>query len=265
MDLKKLLEGVERAARHAGKIMLEARNVGNTVSEKEGHANFVTEYDKRVQEYLFREMMRLLPGARMVGEEEGADAFSDLDGYAFCIDPIDGTLNFIAGYFPSVTSIALLEDGRPLLGVVYNPYADEMFSAIRGGGAWRNGHAIVSSEAPLARSLTLFGTAPYNPELNQITGDLCVEYLSRSEDLRRSGSAAWDLCCVACGQAGLFYEVNLHLWDYAAAGLICEEAGCVLSDMRGAPLRFDVVTSSVIVASRGVSAEDYLPRKPFEI
>lgn len=260
MNPKQVLEGAALAARQAGKIILEARDIGSTVSEKEGHANFVTEYDKRVQEYLFREMMRLLPGARLIGEEEGADAFSDLDGYAFCIDPIDGTTNFIAGYRPSVTSIALLEDGRPLLGVVYNPYTDELFSALRGGGAWRNGKPVISSELPLSRSLVLFGTSPYHPELNRRTGDLCAQYLSRCVDLRRSGSAVWDLCCVACGQAGLFFEASLRLWDYAAAGLICQEAGCLLTDMTGAPLRFDVLASSCMAASRGVRKEDYLPR-----
>ena len=260
MDLKKVLEGIERAARHAGKIMLEARDIGSSVSEKEGHANFVTTYDKRVQEYLFREMLRLVPGARLIGEEDGADTFSDMDGYAFCIDPIDGTLNFITGYRPSVTSIALLEDGRPLLGVVFNPYTDEMFSAARGGGAWRNGKPIVSSSAPLIRSLTMFGTSLYNPELAQATVKACADYLVRSADLRRSGSAAYDLCSVACGAAGLFFEAHLYLWDYAASGLICEEAGCVLTDLNGAPLRFDVKESSCVAASRGVAKEDYLPR-----
>lgn len=260
MDLKKVLEGVERAARHAGKIMLEAREIGNTISEKEGHANFVTEYDKRVQEYLFHEMLRLVPGARLIGEEDGADSFSELDGFAFCIDPIDGTLNFITGYRPSVTSIALLEDGRPLLGVVYNPYTDEMFSGMHKGGAWKNGKPIISSNAPLIRSITMFGTALYNPELAKATVGMCADYLVRSADLRRSGSAAYDLCSVACGTAGLFFEAHLYLWDYAAAGLICEEAGCVLTDIYGNSLRFDVRESSCIAASRGVAKDDYLPQ-----
>ena len=259
MDLKKVLEGMERAARHAGKIMLEARDIRGTVSEKAGHGNFVTEYDRRVQEYLFREVTRLVPQARLIGEEDGADAFSDVDGYAFCIDPIDGTMNFITGYRPSVTSIALLEDGKPLAGVVYNPYWDEMFTAARGQGAWRNGRPVISSRDPLSKSITMFGTALYNLELLEQTETMWRKYMTESADLRRSGSAAYDLCCVASGSAGLFFEAHLYLWDYAAAGLVCSEAGCTLTDVYGAPLRFDVRESSVLVASRGVAEEDYLP------
>lgn len=262
MDIEKLLSGVEAAAREAGRIMLDAEDIRGTVTQKEGHANFVTAYDKRVQEYLFGALSALLPEARFIGEEDGADVFTEADrhGFAFCVDPIDGTTNFMTGWRPSVTSIALLRDGEPFLGVVYNPYQDMLFAAARGKGAFLNGAPIRSSDEPLERSLVAFGTAPYQPELAERTFALCAEYLPRCIDLRRSGSAAWDLCCAAMGTVGLFYEMRLQLWDYAAAGFIAQEAGCRLTDMDGAPLPWDG-PSSVLCASRGVKRKDYFPRR----
>lgn len=255
-----LLTGIEAAARTAGRIMLEAGNIRASVTAKEGHANFVTAYDKRVQAYLFDALGALLPEAKFIGEEDGADTFTDEDrrGYAFCVDPIDGTTNFMTGFRPSVTSIALLRDGAPYLGVVFNPYWDMLFAGIKDGGAFLNGAPIRSSEEPLARSLVSFGTAPYNPELADQTFALCAHYLPRCIDLRRSGAAAWGLCSVAMGSIGLFYEMRLQLWDYAAAGLVAAEAGCRLSALDGSPLTWDG-PSSMICASQGVAKENYFP------
>ena len=260
MNTQELLAGVEAAARAAGRIMLEAEDIRANTMKKEGHSNFVTAYDKRVQAFLFDALGKLLPEAKFIGEEDGADAFTDEDrrGYAFCVDPIDGTTNFVTGFRPSVTSIALLRDGAPYLGVVYNPYADLMFTAVRGEGAFCNGRRIQSSAEPLSNSLVMFGTAAYNPELNARTLALCADYLPRCIDLRRTGTAAWDLCNLAMGTIGLFFEANLQLWDFAAAGLIATEALCRLTDLDGKPLSWNG-PSSILCASQGVAKEDYLP------
>ena len=259
-DDQSLLCGIECAAREAGKMMLRATHMRASASAKEGHANYVTFYDKKIQKYLFSALEKLLPEAGFIGEEEGADAFTEADrhGYAFCIDPIDGTTNFMTGWRPSVTSIALLRDGRPFLGAVYNPYQDMMFTAAAGGGACLNGKPICSSPEPLSRSLVCFGTAPYAPEMAERTFALCASYLPRCIDLRRSGSAAWDLCTVAMGVTGLFFEMQLQLWDYAAAGLIAQEALCQLTTMEGGAIPWDA-PSSMVCASQGVAKEDYLP------
>ena len=261
MTMEKLLEGMQAAARHAGHIMLEAEEIERAVHNKEGHGNFVTEYDQRVQKALFEELGALLPDAHFIGEEEGQDRFVDDDrkGWAFCIDPIDGTTNFIKGYRPSVTSIGLLRDGKPFMGVVYCPYWDEMFVGWQGHGAFRNGTRIVSSDHPLEESLVLLGTSPYHPQIAEKTMMLGAQYLRRALDLRRSGSAAWDLCSVASGTAGLFFEMHLGLWDFAAGAVIAEEAGCVITDMVGNPLTYDG-PSSVLCASRGVAGGEYLPK-----
>ena len=261
MEPLELLKGVEAAARGAGQLMLSADHIADSVTDKAGHANFVTKYDKKVQAYLFESLASLLPQARFIGEEDGADTFTpeDASGFAFCIDPIDGTTNFLTGYRPSVTSIGLLKDGQPYLGVVYNPYQDMMFSALQGKGATLNGAPIHSSNAPLNRSVVSFGTAPYYAELQDRTFQLCKHYLGRCIDLRRSGAAAWDLCTVAMGVSGLFFEMKLGLWDYAAAALIAAEAGCVLTDLEGGPLPFNG-PSSMLCASAGVAKEDYFPQ-----
>ena len=261
MQTQTILDGVVCAAREAGRIMLEADDVRTDLTTKAGHGNFVTAYDRRVQAYLAGALRTLLPEARFIGEEDGADAVPEAGwrGYAFCVDPIDGTTNFVTGFRPSVTSIALLRDGAPYLAAVYNPYADLMLTAVRGEGARCNGAPIRSSAEPLANSLALFGTAAYNPELNARTVALCADYLPRCLDLRRTGTAAWDLCSVAMGTVGLFFELRLQLWDFAAAGLIAQEAGCRLTDLDGAPLAWNG-PSSILCASRGVAREDYFPR-----
>ena len=250
---------IGEAARAAGRIMLEARDIRSRASGKEGHANFVTEYDRQVQDMLFARLSKIVPEAAFIGEENGADRVGEdsRTGYAFCVDPIDGTSNFMTGYRPSMTSIALMKDGRPYIGVVYNPYADLMFTAVKGQGAFENGMRILSSPEPLSGSLVSFGTSPYNSEYTEKTFDMCRYYLPRCIDLRRSGSAAWDLAMLARGDTGLFFECSLGLWDFAAPGLIATEAGCVLTDIEGKELSWRG-RSSVMCASRGVAREDYL-------
>lgn len=261
MDTEKLLAGIEAAARRAGAIMLSASDIERKTSEKEGHGNFVTEYDKKIQAFLFDALREVLPEANFLGEEEGAGNFREeyRKGYLFVIDPIDGTANFLSGFRPSVTSIALLKDGEPFLGVVYDPYDDLMFTAQRGKGAFRNGERIHSLEKDLAHSLVDFGTAPYYPELQDLTFALARRYMTLGMDIRHAGTAAWDLCLMAQGSIGIFYELKLEVWDFAAGALIAEEAGCKVTDAAGLPLTYDRKTS-VMAASAGVAREGhYLP------
>lgn len=256
-----LLKRIEETARQAGQIMLTAENIDAMTDEKTGHANFVTKYDRKVQEFLFAELARILPEASFVGEEEDAQSFREeyRRGYAFVIDPIDGTTNFIKAYRPSVTSIGLLLDGEPYIGVIYNPYDDIMYSAKRGKCVLKNGTPIHSSDEPLERSIFSMGSAPYYEDLTARSFWIGEEYLHRTVDMRRSGSAAWDLCLLAEGVTGLFYELRLGLWDFAAGAVIATEAGCVLTDIDGNPLTYDG-PSSVLAVSAGVAKEDYLPR-----
>lgn len=237
--------------KEAGNIMLTA--VRPKIMEKGGHANFCTETDEKIQRFLMERLKAVLPDAEFLGEEDSQDEFSAKmkSGYCFVIDPIDGTSNFIYGYRPSVISVGLLKDGRPYMAVVYNPYEDMMFSATAGIGAYMNGDRIMSSEAPLCDSLALFGTSPYYDELRDRSFDIAKRLLPLCVDLRRSGTAAWDMCCVALGRCGLYFELKLQLWDYAAAALIAMEAGCSVTDVNGNPLSF-TGASSALCMSRGV-------------
>ncbi len=245
------IEDIMEAAKEAGQIMITAERP--RVMEKSGHANFCTETDEKIQAFLMAKLAELIPEASFLGEEDGQDVFTSKmsKGYCFVIDPIDGTSNFIYAYRPSVVSIALLKDGRPYMAVIYNPYDDMLFSAAAGDGAYMNGERIMSSDAPLADSLTVFGTAPYYTGLQDRTFEIAGKLLPLCVDLRRSGTAAWDMCCVAMGRCSLYFELKIQLWDYAAAALIAEEAGCTVTDTEGYPLSYKGATA-VICRARGV-------------
>ncbi|MCR5251466.1 MAG: inositol monophosphatase [Lachnospiraceae bacterium] len=247
MTIERMIEAVKEA----GGIMLSAKRP--RIMEKEGHANFCTETDEKIQAFLIRRLKELFPEAEFLGEEDGQDVFSSKmgSGYCFVIDPIDGTSNFIYEYRPSVISVGLLKDGKPYMAVVYDPYDELTFSAVVGQGAYRNGERIMSSDAPLKDSLAVFGTAPYYAELQDRTFEIARKLLPSCVDLRRSGTAAWDMCCVAMGRCGLYFELKIQLWDYAAAALIAQEAGCTLSDIEGKPLSYAGATS-VLCRARGV-------------
>lgn len=236
--LKELSEKIEAVVKEAGKILTGAVHVEETVEEKSGRANFVTAYDKKVQEFLFKELARVLPEAVFIGEEEEEHAALP-EGYAFIIDPIDGTTNFMKGYCVSCISVGLLKSGKPVIGIVYNPYLDELFCGLRGKGAWCNGKPIHVSEHELGEGLVLFGTAPYNEELAERSFKYAYELFTRSLDVRRSGSAAIDLCNIACGRAELYFELLLSPWDYAAGSLILTEAGGRILNTEGKELTFD--------------------------
>ena len=261
MQTEQLLHEITEAARGAGKIMLEAEHIEDHIDVKSGHANFATEYDSRVQEYLIGRLSGVLPGAHFLGEEEGQESWKPEyeTGYTFVIDPIDGTSNFMKGLRNSVTSIGLLLDGEPYIGVIYHPYYDEIYTAVKGQGAFCNGKPVHSSKMPMDKSLVMFGTCPYYPELVDTTFCLAKYYLPKCIDLRRYGSAAWDMCLCASGRIGMYFEMRLSVWDYAAAALIAGEAGCTVTAIDGSPLSYRG-SSSAICAGEGVAAAGgYLP------
>lgn len=257
-----LLPAIERIAREAGQIYLNAAHVEDFVSSKGNIANLVTEYDKKVQIFLENELLKLLPDAHFLGEENGEDIFKTEygSGWLFILDPIDGTSNFITGYAPSVTSIGLFRDGAPYIGVVYCPRMDELFSAELGRGAFLNGRPIHSSRQDLSHNLVIFGTsAYYEKSIIRRAFDTAYSYMGRCMDVRRSGSAAWDLCSVAAGRAGLYVEPKIQLWDCAAGVLILSEAGGISTDFDGRPLALTGPVS-IAAAGEGVAKGTYLPR-----
>ena len=235
-DIHALFDQVLPIVRRAGAYVRTATPL--TVNEKRNHTDLVTEYDVNTQRMLIEQLTILDPDAKFVGEEEHKTAETAV-GDCFVIDPIDGTTNFVKGYGRSAVSVALLRDGKQAFGIVYNPYKDEIYTAIKGEGAFMNGKAIHVSEASLHDSVVNFGTAPYYPELTQRTFRILDKVMKTAVDIRRFGSSALDLCDVACGRGGAFFELCLSPWDHAAGGLIVTEAGGVISDGNGNPLTFE--------------------------
>lgn len=248
--MDQLVEKIADIVRNCGKIILEADRDEKMVDTKSGHANFVTTYDKMVQKRLQEELLCVLPEAVFVGEEEDIHA-SIQKGYAFIVDPIDGTTNFIKDYHTSAISVGVTLDGEPYIGVVYNPYLDEMFTAKRGEGAYLNNTAIHVSGEPLSNGIVLFGTAPYYEELNQKSFELAYDYFKKSLDVRRSGSAALDLCSVAAGRAEVFFELKLSPWDYAAGALLVTEAGGKVTTFEGSAITLGQPCS--VLATNGIA------------
>ena len=243
------LESITQIVKNCGAIMLGADRRSLGINEKAGPANFVTEYDKKIENILREELLSLLPDAGFIGEEGEQALFSD-KGRFFIVDPIDGTTNFIKDYKQSCISVALIEDGEASIGVVYNPYSDEMFTAQKGQGAFCNGKEIRVSRQPLENGIVLFGTSPYYEELNEESFKKAFDYFKKALDIRRSGSAALDLCSIAAGRAELYFELRLSPWDFAAGALLVKEAGGRVTTVDGQEITYDKPCS--VLASNGL-------------
>ena len=232
--LKKIADLVLRA----GEIVLSASDIAANTREKGGAADLVTKYDVAVEEFLKKELLALLPDAVFYGEEEAENADPN-HGWAFIVDPIDGTTNFVRELHQSAISVALAKDGVVEYAAVLDPYKQELFTARRGEGAFLNGRPIRVSDRPLEKGIFGMGTAIYRREYLGPTMRLTTELFKRSCDFRRMGAAALDLCYVAAGRYDLFFEYNLCPWDYAAGSLLITEAGGHVSTMEGTALALD--------------------------
>ena len=230
-----MLEKIISVVREASKIVCSAEDISAKTSEKGGAADLVTAYDVAVEEFLKRELTALLPEALFYGEE--SEKCGDPNkGWAFVVDPIDGTTNFVRGMSQSAISVALAKDGVVEYGVVLDPFKDELFSAKRGGGAYLNGKPIHVSDKPLDKGIFGMGTAIYNREFEEQTMAVTAQLFKRSCDFRRMGAAALDLCYVAAGRYDAFFEFSLAPWDFAAGSLVITEAGGKICTMKGEDL-----------------------------
>lgn len=233
-----LLDKIIPIVKEAGEIVLSARNVAAHTHEKTSAADLVTEYDLAVENFLKAKLPPLVPGSIFYGEEERENA-DPARGWAFIVDPIDGTTNFVRGLRQSAVSVALAKDGVVEYAAVLAPYQSELFFAARGGGAFLNGESIRVSGRPLSEGIFSMGTAIYRREYLEPTMRVTTQLFQRSCDFRRMGAAALDLCNVACGRTELFFEYSLCPWDFAAGSLIVEEAGGVVCALDGTPLPVD--------------------------
>ena len=246
-------EKIEEAVRSAGAMIMSAHLEKNDIHQKAGPANFVTDYDVKIQRFLISELSGILPGAGFYGEEDTEGNESRVaDGYTFLIDPIDGTTNFMFDYHNSCVSVGLGLDGAMIAGWVYNPYSDQMWKAVKGQGAYLNGRRLRLENKALEDGICAFGCARYN-EWDKVFRVL-EELFMRSLSIRNGGSAAIDLCRVASGSNVGYVEMKLQPYDYAAASVIIEEAGGVISQADGSHITLNAPCS--IVAGTMKAAEE---------
>lgn len=247
---------LEKAMRDAGSVVRNAQRAYMLESTKTSSKDFVTRYDVQVQEMLFSAIDKAMPGITLIGEE-GDRVTPSFDGQFCIVDPIDGTANFVKGVKRSCISVAIGQNGVILHGFVYDPYLDEFFSASLGKGAFVNGTRLVRDNAIcLASSLVCLGTCPYNPELASATFFAAETMFRRSLDVRRTGTAALDICYTAAGRFDLFFEASLSPWDFAAGILISKEAGSKACTFDGnVP---DLGTTSSIVSGSIAAVDEFL-------
>lgn len=235
------------AARIAGRYQ-QSRFASSLDIEMKGDKNLVTEVDKESERLIVEHLLTRFPGHDIVAEE--GDYAQGGSSCRWIIDPVDGTTNYAHGYPWFCSSIALQLDGELVAGVIYNPVYDEIFTAVKGGGAFLNDSRLsVSPRAPLKNSL--LGTGfPYDcatDPANNFANFIAFQKSARG--IRRAGAAALDLAYVAAGRLDGFWELKLKPWDVAAGVLLVREAGGTVTTFDGSP--YDIFTDR-IVASNGL-------------
>lgn len=241
--MQKLIE----ISREAGKILEDGFRKQKHVSYK-GDIDLVTEYDVAVENYLKKAIAPLYPDYVIIGEESSTG--TERPEKAIYVDPIDGTTNFVHGFPFCAVSIGFYSGGEAVMGIVYNPVMNELFTAEKGSGAFLNGAPIhVSGNTDVNKSLVATGF-PYTiagggfPDTLPVLGRV----LSRTRGVRRAGSAALDLCYTAKGVFDCYYESNLKPWDVAAGICILHEAGGRVTNRQGGR---HIVTDNFILATNG--------------
>jgi myo-inositol-1(or 4)-monophosphatase len=224
-----------KAARRAGGIINRAaQNLDLLHVSRKAHSDFVSEVDGAAEDAIIRTLLEAYPSHSILAEESGAQGDPVKSEYQWIIDPLDGTTNFLHGFPHYSVSIALMHKNIPSQAVVYNPFANELFTATRGRGAYMNDHRLrVSKRSQLADCLICTGF-PFR-EFSHVESYMAMfrDIMPRVAGIRRPGSAALDLAFVAAGRYDGFWEFGLSPWDMAAGCLLITEAGGLVGDMDG--------------------------------
>lgn len=247
MDIQRIISLVKET-----KGIITNRDMASHVKEK-GVADYVTQVDLAVQDFLKKALHTLTPDIQFLGEETGLQRMES-DSY-WILDPVDGTTNLMHDYQHSVVSLALCRQKEIVMGIVYDPFHDELFSAVKGEGSLLNGIPIhVSSAQKLSETIIGVGTA--KRELAMENFSRFLQVYENSQDIRRLGSAALELAYTACGRQGGYFEVYLNPWDYAAGMLLIQEAGGTVTDWAGNAL--DPAMGSQVAGTNGHIHEELL-------
>lgn len=230
--MEEMKEVLLTATKEAGRIILQYFNGVFKIAHKEGVNNLVTEVDKLSEDRIIEVIRASYPSHTIISEEVGE--LIKVSDYQWIIDPIDGTVNFAHGIPLCCVSIGLMHEGNLILGAVYNPMMNELFLAERGKGATLNGEPIhVSTKSDFSKACLVTGF-PYKwPDAEEHPIKVFERFVLEGLPIRRLGSAALDLCWVACGRFDGFWEYNLNEWDVAAGYLIVQEAGGRITDFDG--------------------------------
>ena len=234
-----LLELARSTAEEAALLVGAGRSsAADQVDTKSSPVDVVTAVDRASEALIVRRLLEARPDDGVLGEEGASTAGTS--GVRWVVDPIDGTVNFLYGLPAFAISIAGEVDGRTEVGVVLNVPTGELFTAVRGGGAWLTapGAATMqlhgSSPVSLAQSLVATGFG-YGAEQRRAQGAVVAQLLPEVRDIRRWGCASLDLCAAAAGRVDAYYEQGLKPWDHAAGALVAEEAGLVVTGTAGRP------------------------------
>lgn len=249
-------------AKEAGKLIKERLGNIGPIEQKKNDSDLVTEVDRLSEELIRRKIQENYPGHWILSEENcgQADSYEMFSkhgsGYGWIIDPVDGTTNFIHGIPHFAVSIGIVKDGEPVIGVVYNPSTDELYTARKSFGAYVNGMPIrVREESKLTEAVvaTGFQANDFKPgsRLNQQIDKLA----GKTRNIRLFGAASLDLCLIASGKITGFWHEGLNPWDTAAGILILTEAGGKVTDRNGNPYR---LFHDSLVASNGKIQDEFL-------
>lgn len=223
-------------ARDAGELIVRERANATLTHDYKGGIELVTNADLMADRLICERISKQFPDHLIISEESSPDpkGIQQLETPVWIIDPIDGTVNYAHGHNQSAVSIAYAENAAITVGVVFNPFTEEMFSARKGEGAFLNQQPIkVSAEADLSRAIIATGF-PYDKSALEPIIRRVHAVLTHCADIRRLGSAALDICFLAMGRLDGYYE-SLSLWDFAAAQLIAREAGAQCGHFSAVP------------------------------
>jgi myo-inositol-1(or 4)-monophosphatase len=249
MQKKFFIKIKDRLIEITDEVACAIRNAPYETIEKGDVKNIVTTNDIKSQHMLVERLSDLIPGSKFFCEEEGLQATEG--EYIWVIDPIDGTTNYSRGIKDSAISVALLYQGEVVLGVVRSIFTSECFSAVKGDGAYLDGRPIKVSDRDFASGILCTAMSLYKKEHAKVRSDIIFETYMQSNDVRRFGSCAMELCYLAEGICDLFFEFRVFPWDYAGALVILKEAGGFISGHGGEELRFDKASMVIAANSRG--------------
>lgn len=246
--IQKILDTAIEAAKEAGAILREGYDTTFKIDNKTGRNNLVTEYDIASEKAIISHIKKSFPEHRFLAEESGSTGNEDTNEIMWVIDPLDGTVNFAHAIPIFSVSIAAIQNGEILCGVIYQPLLDELFYAAKGMGAFLNGKIIAVSEADDMHTSLLVTGFPYNVDKNpyDCVGTF-VKIVLNGIPIRRLGSAALDLAYVACGRFDGFWEADLHPWDVAAGVIIVQEAGGKVTQYSGE--KFSIFDNTILTTN----------------